>query len=798
MSYHGKNHYNSIRRDLTNDNTWNQPCRKKEHQDGHEGHDRIWEKANIAGAKILYPDLAKIRMLEGIYHNEQYNAQYTSEDYEEKHPEHQGWMQMYKKAMTAAVRKLRNKNFNILEIGPGMYAHITTMATHQAINMGMNPKPIAIESDMAAEGQAANTAEAILLSLKGHLIHGHSTTPLVVQEAIEKQGTQDHTIAISEMIGEIFSAEGYPYTYSRAMHDNLFNKQTTAIPAEGATLWRPANSNMTTVRRGTKVRMGQKIIYSEPDREEHFTTSTWGVWEYYDLNTSSEKAATQLHQINNSRLEVHNKGHINSIIMAMWAKLGEIPGTYHDPLIDACPEMHANTDRTKRAAIVHSAQGYDGYSSKWQTPRIFLEPGEDTQPQDYIHMRAVSNVGFADTYYDLTVTLERDGLIIRTWSIKLQHMDVCPPYEHEEHEDPMQNIPLCDPTPGMEPEECTITDHEEHPWEYDLNTTLQNEPYNQDMGEKHQDQQSHVTTHDNETLDEEIQGSPQRHDNEIPSPEATPTKQPRTSPKKEKQPKEGNTPKGMKTRKWNDGPKAMQGIIWGSKREKRGYICDPTKGVPDLYLAKSNWLPHMMSDGTQVVRRGLFTSKNIKKGQIITTYAGTGKYVNIKEVGTAEAAYYMGLLRGNTPDSMYVIDGIREIQKGLGYGSFCNDRRGKGINGGNNAEKIVNGAIGTKGQHKHMGIYIRATEAIPAGTEITIPYGKDYFKFGQSEEPDSQEPWMMDQADKNTETISKRKTKPVPTNNPLQHQRGKIPEECTPDLLQRAQKPQKNHTNGMT
>ena len=129
----------------------------------------------------------------------------------------------------------------------------------------------------------------------------------------------------------------------------------------------------------------------------------------------------------------------------------------------------------------------------------------------------------------------------------------------------------------------------------------------------------------------------------------------------------------------------------------------------------------------------------------------------------------MGLLRGNTPDSMYVIDGIREIQKGLGYGSFCNDRRGKGINGGNNAEKIVNGAIGTKGQHKQMGIYIRATEAIPAGTEITIPYGKDYFKFGQSEEPDSQEPWMMDQADKNTETNTSEENKtrtdkqPTPT-----------------------------------
>jgi hypothetical protein len=203
----------------------------------------------------------------------------------------------------------------------------------------------------------------------------------------------------------------------------------------------------------------------------------------------------------------------------------------------------------------------------------------------------------------------------------------------------------------------------------------------------------------------------------------------------------GPHPKGRVRTRQDKGPQAMEGIWWGNERKlKRGYLHYPVECVvPDLYLDVARWLPYIMSDGTIVIRRGLFTSKPIKKGQIITTYAGMGKYVDRDTVGTAVAAYYMTLMKGTNKGSIYVIDGIREPKIGYGFGSFANDRRDPKLN---NAEKIVVSSIGSRGQDKQMGIYIKATCYIPAGTEITYSYGEDY--FGDSE-PTDKEPWMIEQ-----------------------------------------------------
>ena len=152
----------------------------------------------------------------------------------------------------------------------------------------------------------------------------------------------------------------------------------------------------------------------------------------------------------------------------------------------------------------------------------------------------------------------------------------------------------------------------------------------------------------------------------------------------------------------------------------------------ELYLAEATWLPYILMDGTKVIRRGLFTRHEIKSGQIITTYAGQGKYVSKTAIGSEEAAYYMTLMRGTTPEVRYVIDGIREPTIGLGLGSFANDKRTTGMN---NAKRVVINALGARGQNKTLGIYIVATRDIKPETETTISYGKAY--FGEENSSDS-------------------------------------------------------------
>ena len=190
--------------------------------------------------------------------------------------------------------------------------------------------------------------------------------------------------------------------------------------------------------------------------------------------------------------------------------------------------------------------------------------------------------------------------------------------------------------------------------------------------------------------------------------------------------------------RWDDGVKAMEGILWG-KEPNRGYLHNPSDPTPKLYLAEARWLPYYLSDGTTVVRRGLFTNEPIKRNQIITTYAGPGRYVDRNTVGSHEASYYMTLVKGSSPTSVYVIDGIREPCEGYGYGSFGNDRRGRGTN---NSRKIVIDSIGSRGQTKTMGIFIKATEDIPAGAEVTFSYGTDYFGLCDAS---NKEPWMVEQ-----------------------------------------------------
>jgi len=121
-----------------------------------------------------------------------------------------------------------------------------------------------------------------------------------------------------------------------------------------------------------------------------------------------------------------------------------------------------------------------------------------------------------------------------------------------------------------------------------------------------------------------------------------------------------------------------------------------------LYIKKS---------GIPNAGKGLFTKKAIPKGTRIIEY--TGKRTTWKEVKDEDGknGYIFYINRNN------VIDALPTKKA---YARYANDARGlvriKGVL--NNSDYIVDG----------LKAYIESKKDIPAGGEILVDYGKDYWK----------------------------------------------------------------------
>jgi SET domain-containing protein len=108
--------------------------------------------------------------------------------------------------------------------------------------------------------------------------------------------------------------------------------------------------------------------------------------------------------------------------------------------------------------------------------------------------------------------------------------------------------------------------------------------------------------------------------------------------------------------------------------------------------------------------KGLFTEKPIRKGERIVEYKGkitSWKNVNHRN-GSNGYIYYVN--RNHVLDAF----GYRKA-----LGRYANDARGMGRKKG-----LLNNAVyETEG----LKVYIDATRHIPAGTEILVAYGKEYW-----------------------------------------------------------------------
>ena len=108
---------------------------------------------------------------------------------------------------------------------------------------------------------------------------------------------------------------------------------------------------------------------------------------------------------------------------------------------------------------------------------------------------------------------------------------------------------------------------------------------------------------------------------------------------------------------------------------------------------------------------GLFTKTQISKGQTIVEYKGRlSLWRTVRHLDSVNP-YLMRVTR------THAIDAAKTLKT---LGRYANDAKGKSKQAGlvNNAEYV---SVGKR-------CFIEATRNIPAGSEILVSYGKDYWK----------------------------------------------------------------------
>ena len=109
---------------------------------------------------------------------------------------------------------------------------------------------------------------------------------------------------------------------------------------------------------------------------------------------------------------------------------------------------------------------------------------------------------------------------------------------------------------------------------------------------------------------------------------------------------------------------------------------------------------------------GLYTTQDIKKGQVIVPYGG--KVITIEEYRESGSTYGIHI------NKKYILDGA-STQSGLGrWANSCTSRNKKSKDcRGNNAKIAINA--------KNMTANLKATRNISSGEEIFLSYGRGFW-----------------------------------------------------------------------
>ena len=260
------------------------------------------------------------------------------------------------------------------------------MVEYRNIDRKIPMKIIMVETAMAANGGAVAGARLRTRHIPSTVIEGYSTNRTVADLVIQEIGGMNSTgyrIFLAELIGNFLSSEAYPFVYSEAWKSGIVNKDTKSIPMMGATLWTPMDSSSIPTRKGAPIIWGDKLIYSSPvaqagqqGRPAHALSTLNGLMEFYNFeNMSEQRAADQTKQVNTSRIPVTKNGELNSIVFAIWVRLGEADDRQsktRDELVRRTPDLASKVGDTNSGAHFNSAQGYNQCARNWITPHVLL------------------------------------------------------------------------------------------------------------------------------------------------------------------------------------------------------------------------------------------------------------------------------------------------------------------------------------------------------------------------------------------------------------------------------------------
>ncbi len=184
-----------------------------------------------------------------------------------------------------------------------MHATLTNELLRIATTRKVSVHPLAIESTLSAMGHAVDSATVALEAHGGKTFRGFSTDPHTVKQVLAHLGTDSPHVLISECSGNFFSANGYPYVYSEALRSGTVGPTTTCIPAEGATIWRPASTRTIAHSLGTTAHIGTKVAYLNVTNPPTGDTS-WGLIEHYTFGADSDQAQEQLDRRTTSTITI--------------------------------------------------------------------------------------------------------------------------------------------------------------------------------------------------------------------------------------------------------------------------------------------------------------------------------------------------------------------------------------------------------------------------------------------------------------------------------------------------------------
>ena len=131
-------------------------------------------------------------------------------------------------------------------------------------------------------------------------------------------------------------------------------------------------------------------------------------YRFEDMNLQS--AIDQTSQSVTSQVPITREGELNSIVFAIWVRLGDADGRSNrttDELVSDTPDLAHKVGNSKGGAHFNSAQGYAQCARNWLTPTLMLDPPVRALKGDIVTMHSKVDATGVRPSYRFSVSLRR-------------------------------------------------------------------------------------------------------------------------------------------------------------------------------------------------------------------------------------------------------------------------------------------------------------------------------------------------------------------------------------------------------